>query len=453
MSPTLTAAQAVPCPRCGGVFALAALANEVRCPFCAHGFALGPERLQELARYQARVQALLGSANVEYQAAANWDWFEQTGRRGGPLTALAIVGAVSVITMAFGWFVTRSGVVPEEYGPLAIVGFVVVAGFGITLAAVLIGGTLQEAQRARPGVKRVACPSCGAPNELHAGQSLETCRFCRAALVPAGAAIAGAVSHVEAAVRAAQLARFRAERRGSAALNNASSDRYLHYVLVGSLLPMTLGGAIFTLVQLVREPASADLGAVVALHGLAALNFAPMVAFYARERAIRRRWAAVLGDLAAQFRGRMLEGGVRGLVEWLNAYWAAPYELSHLRSSLLQTSVGLDACGYPALVDVDPARAIKTRKPRVHVVVAAAVPEAVAARQAPLPPAAEAGCSWLAAAGFEVRLTRSGLLAIARPATVERLRRAPESAHMLSTVITTLAGVARAIRAAPVGSA
>jgi len=344
-----------------------------------------------------------------------------------------------------------SGLLSSEAMPFLSIGFLVLVMGGTVATSLWLSGRKRKARMASAGVTPVACPSCGAPNELHAGQTLETCRFCRAALVPSGTIMQRALSRVDEAAGAAELARFRAERRGMSALMSRGAHRYTPYIIVGSFLPMTLGAAVIAAAQVVFDPESANLRAVAALFVLGSLNAGILVLIYARRSAIQARWQKVADDLAYQFGGRRVTTGLAGVVDWLNAFWAAPYEVNFLSTSAYQVSLVLDACGYAVLVDIEPSGAHAQHYPaRLHVLLAAAVPDAAVTRPSALPHAAQAAHAWLGAAGFDVRLTRAGLLAIARPATLATLRRAPERAHLLSTVVTTLAGLARGAGAAPV---
>jgi hypothetical protein len=174
-------------------------------------------------------------------------------------------------------------------------------------------------------------------------------------------------------------------------------------------------------------------------------------AVYIRQRQRRQRYLSAVSDLARQFRGQQV-GGLEAVVAWLNAYWAAPYEIVDLGTSPYHVAAALDAGGYPALVDVAPPPVPHRYRDHAHVLIAADVPAAALRGEALSPAAAQASWHWLQQAGFSVTIGPSGLLARAHGPTLIQLHWSPESIHLLSTVITTLTGYARALGAEPVAA-
>jgi hypothetical protein len=441
-------ARSIPCPRCGGIFPVAEVRAGIDCPYCTHRFALTPAALLELERYQISVHAALGQANVQHQHSAAWGTTAQTMKTAW--ISLAVFG-VLVTLLILATFVLQwglmNGVVSQEIIPIFSIGSLV-GVMGTTVAVSLWLGmrAKQSAGRASAGSSRVACPSCGAPNELGPGQTLETCRYCRAALVPSQTVMLHGMNVARAALRSAEINRYRAERTGMAAIMGRATVKAGPYIIIGSFVPVTGGATLAMAAQLVIGNEKVPLPAVATMLALTSLNIGLIAAVYIWRKWNQQRFATAVADLARQFRGQLLPG-LPDKVAWLNAYWASPYELHHLSSGPCHTAARIDAGGYAALIDVDPIPPVQQYKPRVHILIAAAVPELATRTSSP---AVRAARQWLDQAGFTLVVESSGLFARAQENTLKRLRKSPESLHVLSTVITTLSGLARGLDAEPV---
>jgi hypothetical protein len=104
----------------------------------------------------------------------------------------------------------------------------------------------------------------------------------------------------------------------------------LPYIIVGSFLPVTAGGAISFTVDLLANPHSDTPAAGLAVLWLIALVNAGVLALvvhFRRQR--RRRWRAIADAIAARLTGRVWTTG-REWVAWLNAMWAGPYAITSL---------------------------------------------------------------------------------------------------------------------------
>lgn len=430
---------------------MAQLAGALDCPFCAHRFALSSDALRDLARYQAAVHSALGHADEHHQHAATWQQIERQTRVSTPSALLAFgvgMGLLVLLAMAL-QFGMVAGVVPTAVVPWVLnSGALLVVASTIVVSAWMSAQARKGPQRAEAGSARVACPSCGAPSTLKGGSVVETCGHCRAALVPSHTVMHKVVDRVRLQARAAAMDRYRAERRGIRAMASFHFGPSLPYILTGAPLPITGLCVIAAMGRfLFGDGNPLPLVATIAA---ASLNVALLTGVHAWRVSHRRRWHQVAADLATQFRGQAAARPIDGTTQWLNAYWASAYDLRHLYPGPYHTSAVLDACGYPALLDLNPiASGARGSTSWMHILIAAAIPDELADRQAPPPPAANASLHWLEAAGFQVTIERSGLLAAASPATLAHLRRRPETAHVLSTVVTTLAGLANALGAAP----
>jgi hypothetical protein len=233
-----------------------------------------------------------------------------------------------------------------------------------------------------------------------------------------------------------------------AAVTSRGAGAILPYLVLGPFLLMTGIPALIAIGEVVMG--EGNLRAAFALTVLAALNAGLLVAIHAWRKSWRQRWRRVVDDLARQFRGRTADEPLAAVVHWLDAYWASPYELVRLHSGSYHAAAMVDACGYPALIDIDPvSRSAPAYPARIQMVIAATVAVEVVERRAPLSAAAQASLHWLEAAGFAIATESSGVIASASERTLAHLRRQPEAAHELSTVITTLAGLAHALGAPP----
>jgi DNA-directed RNA polymerase subunit RPC12/RpoP len=438
-------ARSIPCPRCGGIFPVADVTAAIDCPYCGHRFALTPAAVHELERYQRAVHAALGEANVQHQHSAAWSTTAQSMKTAWIALAVfgVLMGLLILSTIALQWGLT-SGLVSQEIMPFFSLGSVIgVMGTTVTVSLWLSMRAKQSAQHAQAGSACVACPSCGAPNQLGSGQTQETCRYCRAALVPSQTLMLRAIDLSRAALRAAELNRYRAERTGMAAIMGRKTMTAAPYFVLGSFVPITGASTLIMTAQLLVGDADVPLAAVATMLALTSVNIGLIAAVYVWRKWNKQRFSTPLADLAHQFHGRLVSG-LPDVVAWLNAYWASPYEISHLSVGPYHAAARLDAGGYAALVDVDPVAPAQQYQPRVHVLLAAAVPELAAGSGSPTVAAAR---HWLEQAGFTLIIQSSGLLARAHGKTLKRLRKSPESLHLLSTVITTLSGLAHGLRA------
>jgi hypothetical protein len=431
----------IPCPRCGGIFAVASIGGPIACIFCAHRFELSAERLAELARYQSAVKRALAQADVhQRQATAVTQWAARsTDPKDWIVPLLLLVLFVPPMVLAP---VLASG---NQTGVV----MVLIIGLSVVYLALLVGyaawrsSTRSQARSANAATKRVACPSCGAPNDLHVGQTHETCRYCGAALLPSRTAMIRVADHAHELERLAEIRRFRAE-RVQRLQPGAGALPYLGHaqIALAVFLPLTLLTPLIAMLQ-------GRLALALASWPVALLNVSAFVfALGWRHRRIQQ-WKAIGGDLAHQLGGRRAESGNAEVIRWLNAYWGAPYEHRFLGRGPYHLAVIAEVCAYPALLHVDVVSDTKYFRPHCHLVIAAGVPEQVLRTGAGANNSARVCLDWLSAAGFHVTMRGTGLLASAGPSTLQRFKRYPELCHVLATVVTTLAGLAHALDAPP----
>jgi hypothetical protein len=442
-------AHGIPCPRCGGIFPLTTIGVGIECPYCAHRFSLGADAVAELERYQAEVHAALGQAEVEQREIARWQ--RRTASTGSPWFGLLWIAAVIIVPTlgSFALKIAAEQVEIQDWVGRSLSLALVFAPLALLTGASLVLGVQakRSLDRASVGASRVACPSCGAPNDLGAGQALASCRYCQAALVPSRTVMMQAIGAARAAQRSAEIARYRTERSAAQLNLRRSAPSATPYIALGAPLPIILTATIVFGVSAVRGDPDAPLPVVGGMLTLLGLNLCAMVGVYAWRSFRRARFTQAIAALARQFGGRILPG-MPDVVAWLNAHWAAPYDVQYMSSGPHHVAAAIDAAGYAVLVDVDTHAADPERcPPRAHIVLAALIP---ASNQRPRSATAQASEDWLSRAGFSVTVEASGLFARAAGKTVLGLGKNPESIHMLSTVITTLAGLARELNGVPV---
>ena len=306
-----------------------------------------------------------------------------------------------------------------------------------------------------PGSK-LACPHCGAPNQLLPGQHVQTCGHCRGALMPGRTAMIAGLDAARAARRRATLDRYRAERAGMHATKRSVSA-------YAWLVPLVFGVALLpTLLGVCLVPASGaeevtGLGVLIFAVGmfivLALFGGVGGFAFVQwRKRVVA--WKTAVTDIARQFHGRS-SSDVGSLVTWLDQAWAGPYDLRFLGGGPRFELALLDAFGFPTAVALNPTQSsmnmYETTPTYARIMLAAWIPSRTDGGPPPtLGPAARETMAWLTAAGFLVSCEEAGILAMAQERVVRRLREEPGCAHLLAPVVGNLARLAHEIGAQPV---
>jgi hypothetical protein len=440
-------AVSIRCGRCGGTFGFLPHPGNARCPYCTFEQPVSAELLRDLQLYAGGVGRELAQANEAYQRAATWQqWSDQSAR------AVPRLKFVVPLTSAFTLFVAIAiplsqslGVPPTQVGALVapLLGLPALFLMGYVLWAYSGSGAARK--QAAAGNVAVACPNCGGRAELLAGAPSQICGYCRAALVASPLVIEHGLGAAELAHRHARLEEFRQERLGMAGLSSYDMTAYLPFIIGGSILLPAGGGALAFTVEMLNgeEPYSP---AIFALWGivLAIVAWIAGVLIYRRSR--RARYERALTDLGFQFSLYRIKDA-RGLAEWLNTHWPVKYDVTFLGHGQHLVAAGIDALGYPALLNAEFGSA-EHREPRLHVLLAAQQralhvmhPQAVDYVQK-----AFARCRTL---GFEITPSEAGLLAVADEDTVRVVRKNPEALHEVATVLGTLAHAARAAGAVP----
>ncbi|CAN5171328.1 hypothetical protein BH09MYX1_BH09MYX1_08740 [soil metagenome] len=419
----MSTAHTVLCHGCGGTIPLTSLDPSVRCPFCAHVQTLPEAQRQELASYQHAVAHQLGRAADEHARAASME--KWTGGRGASArlsTTMAIFGVMFGVLVLLGgitqWVImTIPGNRKEAEVLLPIAIPVIVAATFIAYMIWYYGGERSKRARALPPVGRGTCPRCGAANALAPGQVLVRCSHCGTSLLPSKTMMVEGFGAAEAELHRAEIARYRSERSGFASAMRMSAAGVMGYVVVGSFLPMTLGGAVaFTADGLSKGQLEPGVGAIWAI---AAFNVAILVAIILYRRMKRERWSHLVALTARRFVHRDIVT-IDGLVHWLNEHWAGPVPLTEIYAGPYFQASALVLGDYMALVVANPTALADGYPPYVSVYLSAWIP-ALRSRVPFDPSPIAAQCASLERLGFRIAIDGAGLRAFATQPSIGQL--------------------------------
>jgi hypothetical protein len=249
----------------------------------------------------------------------------------------------------------------------------------------------------------------------------------------------------ERAHRRARVEEFRQERLGIAGLSRYDMTAYLPFIIGGSFLLPAGGGAV-AITSEVLNGQEAYTPAVFLMWGLVLVIAAWPVGTLLRRRSRRERYQRALEDLRLQFPLYPIEDA-HGLADWLNCHWPVKYDVTFLTHGQDLVAAGIDALGYPALLNAEFGSS-EQRAPRLHLLLAAhqRAGHLLHPQAAAYVGQAFVRCRQL---GFEVTPSEAGLLAIADDDTVRVVRKNPQALHEIAAVLGTLAHAARAAGAVP----
>lgn len=448
------------CARCGGTFPLQTLATAVLCPYCGARQEL-TENASEAQRYRDAVFGAMRAADADRQQAASMAQWSGVSARWSKIVYVVIVAQMLLSTCA-----AVPALVLHSSGEWSAEWLQAAMSTGMTVCTVLafvaiLAGVLWT-QRARiasslgrtapPPAKKIACPHCGAPNYLSAGQAVHSCGHCRGALIPSKTAMIQALDAVRRERRRAAMELHRQSRTMMLATQQGATMRHLFPLLmIGGSVAMPL--VTLPLMVVLEPDVELRTKAIVGGVGVALIAIVTSIiaALVARRRQRKRALREALSDLEMQFHGHVTSK-LHGFIAWLNAYWAGTYELRRLAVSPMFGFVSLDAWGYAAGIAVSLTQPVVGRCATfVDILLAAWVPSVSEGRpEPPISAQAAATLAWLRASGFEVQRTEAGLLASATPAVVAQLWREPSGVHHLATITAHLVRLAHEIGAQPV---
>jgi hypothetical protein len=408
--------------------------------------------MTRLAGYQQQVHAALANAGENLAHVRAWQqaanparWRRQNLLVMGGFAALLVAGALAALLLMlldlgefFGWLTV---VVPLGFMALPVI-------------VALASARAREKATASAGSHTVACPSCGAPNQMTVGRALDRCRYCQSALVASEKLALAGIEAADAVRRAAAFERHRVERRGTlqiTSMNMSTSASFLPFIVVGSIsVPLGIG-AVLTTFGMLFGSVPASFPALFAIWGsLFALLAGAATAW--QLRSLRKsRFQRVLDDLSLQIGGQRTES-IIPVVDWLNHHWPADYNLAWLRAGVYHGAAIGHVHGLPCIIHLDLRAADSSHAAHVILVIAAWLP-AARHEKARMDPNALACSEWLERAGFFVRIEECGVMAVANERALMSIRNEPTLAHMLITVLTTLSGLTRVLRNAPSSAA
>lgn len=457
MSSESATAIAVGCVACGGRFPIARPEPSVVCPFCQQRQALPEALLAELRGFRQQFTAEQVEADTAAQHAEAWREFSRNNRPVGKRTLfvfqllmlLPIGIAILIAKLAPQW--------PVSPAAVAITGYAVVVGglllLGKVRGARAQGSSTERARRAPAradlGIHEISCPSCGAPNAYDARREDTPCAHCGSALFPTRTVLGQSLDAARAGKRNALLARYRAERAGTAQLalgvradRSGSFARHKPALFISLAVVGVLGAAT-------QEADARSLPWILPLWLLVPLPFVYTWRRARRDAALKERLEAALALVARQGRG-VVDGDVSEYLAWLDRHWAGPHQIPYANLGSWFHTVRLTVASFPALLEVnlDP-----LEEGTVQALMAAWVPGAsdtgAPLRYDALPPAASTFHDRLLQLGWSVEVTSAGLLARMHLATdgPRRLLQHPESATALMEVLAHMAGLGRCLGA------
>lgn len=450
---TATTARSIGCAACGGQFSISSPEPHATCPFCQHRQALPEALLRELREFREQFRPVQVRADEAAQHAASWKEFAagpgSIGKRGILIFQLVVVGPIglSILSKQLGWSFDLGGAVYGAYALLLAVGLVAVR--------------LRRPAQRRPappsvvqanlGVQHMACPACGAQNAYDPRQAGTTCAHCRSALFPTAPVLGHSLDGARLAQRQALLAKYRAERAGTAKIavearrhGTFSATRSLPVVAAFVCLLLLLGG-------LTSEMGNGSIPDHPAMYAIwLALPLAlGLVAWRAHGRtALRAGLEAELQSVAQRNAGRV-SASVAEYVAWLDRHWAGPYPVQDIGAWFYAAQ--LSAGGYPVLVELNLER-VHDDIATLNILLAAHLPslgDADADASGAASPARQPFHEGLYQHGCSLELAPAGLLARMDSDRVKAARfdQNPEALGVIDDILSELTGVARALRA------
>ncbi len=221
--------------------------------------------------------------------------------------------------------------------------------------------------------------------------------------------------------RRAQLERYRDERlRMLHLIRNRSAA--LFWAVISTLAVPVLAAASYYSVAMWNG--SRVYHPTICLPWLALLALPVSMIIVRRYRITRRnRITTTLKALADSYEGKV-HAQVGPSIDWLNRYWAGPYDLANINYGRYYHVVTLSINDYPVALELDPVPYDGELEPRADIFVACTVPimpDAGASTLKTLGEKAETFVSSIEEDGFRVELTDGGLCARAKPQKAKQL--------------------------------
>lgn len=438
-------ARVVRCSACGGAFSPSA--PHSTCPFCRADVHVDPRMWQALRQYGERIAHQQERAREHLQHVAAWKQAQDSMRPGNYLPYLLFIVGFAVVAPAVAMAWQRLG----NFDQLAFTWGTMIVFYGVVLTWTVSHWRRWARRKQNPQAPEtthtVACPGCGARSELQAGAAHRPCPYCGVALIASGTIILQAEDAAHQIARAAELARYRTEREGmrtALAMSQANIGLY-----------MGLGyGGLLTLLTLTAVSVQTVKGVLAWTHAVVAWLIAGIlvsatVLLFQHLRRRRERLYTAAEDLAHQFHGRV-HRDLQPLVAWLNHYWVGPYDLYLLHGSTGYLALTSEGLGHPVLLDVNLTSADKYRGPRLQVLVATDVPEAIRNAPATWTDHTQAIRRYLRTQGFESHVEQAGIRLVAEGRIIKHLRRNPDALHAMAPILRAGVDLALSVQGRPV---
>lgn len=435
----MSEARVIYCTQCGAGLQLDRLVgNRVVCDHCGHQDSVSSEFVRELAQYQAKVQSEVAQGKAEQQAIATMDFLY--GGHGGQ-SRIAVW-----VPLALGPFILMM-LVPLSMWLGEAAGYPGIGlGFGIAIVGVgalgsvaylywYYGGQRRKVAPVAVPRNQVACPSCGAAQQLEAGQWVERCEYCGAAMAPSAAAMADSVAAAHAEVRRLELEQLRAERQAAISIAASRSSPVVGLWIAAVGLGLVMGGAsayltVQTFDPSVLPPINPTRALGMWCLTLASTGGTAAIAMSETRRSHKIRDA--ITHLTAQLGGNAATDP-SSLMKWLDEFWCAPYPSTHFILGPYHEHVTGNVYRLPVLFDVSP-DAFSPKgaayKARMEILLAANWPD-----PAHLPAASEL----FQPNGFTLEVTKAGVRACGNPEIVKQIQDHPEAVLHLVQVGSELA--------------
>ncbi len=239
----------------------------------------------------------------------------------------------------------------------------------------------------------------------------------------------------------------RAERTQAARFDGTSWDTFVFHAAMAGAFASTGAFAVFAALEAWSKADRIGMAVKAWAVFLVVIAAVSWIVLRNQRRTADRQQA--ITELAHARGGRPVS--LDHAVQWLNAHWAAAYNLRNLCPGAGYVAATGATIGFPVLIEFDPtgymprSSTTNARYPaRLDIFVAANLP-ALAVD----PAGAQVIIGELAGFGIFVEVTPSGLHGRGQPFVVSRLRREPLAIAELADVVDRMAGIAQRLGGAP----
>jgi hypothetical protein len=438
------------------VIEIVELAPLVSCAHCGHRQRVDPSLLAELADYRDGVRERLEQADREQRQAAAWE--RSTAALKGRNKVIAYIVPIVLclvvpggVAITFTTLVSQGVIAEEKMHYLAyVLPACTILGIGAYYVWYFTRYRGKRSAATALAAAEVRCPGCGAPNRIDAGETLEACEHCGAALIPDRSARRRTVDAAVEAERRARMEKYRAERQGYASIQRAGLGPIGTISMVGGPFLLMLGGGTVAFSYSMATGQEPYNPLIFVMWGMTAALVAGLMLAVSSVKRRQRRVREGVSALVASLGGRGVDG-LLGVVGWLNSYWAGPIDPYEMMPGAYYGAGALLLGGYPLLVDVNPKAASQQHRRWARILVACAVPGASARDESTAPFNVHASrlIKKISASGFEIKTTEAGLFASAGEDIVPGLMK-PGAIASLAVPITDLVRLADTLDARPV---